>query len=347
MELEQDAENESEAVSTKKAELEYVSSALQFMKAMDASMVNVCHFLGSNTPSDVSEAINFVTFASEFGLTAASIGVRKMLLLIFSKDTSIRDSVITAFERIYLKAESQSDYKSKKELEFATALRLVRLVCGATVAELVSIEECAMEVQRSGHVKTDVRDALWSMLKKPAGEVDHCALQNARAAAKLLSFFAKGSPKVVRDNLNLLLIAAGSADSWRDPVITKYALCAVNFARDFCDGANLAEVTNSVVNIATQPWCRGCEWTPALEQIVAVVFQISTEPLQVLSSMIKKLHNGAMTVVKAGKNANAEVSGPLIKLFFVIGDVAIETLVYAEEYDRKVSNPYFGPNLNN
>jgi condensin complex subunit 1 len=46
--------------------------------------------LGLFQASDVTEAINFFVSAFEFGLLNAMMGVRQMLALIFSRETTIQ-----------------------------------------------------------------------------------------------------------------------------------------------------------------------------------------------------------------------------------------------------------------
>jgi hypothetical protein len=93
-------------------------------------------------------------------------GVRKMLLLIFNKDDAIRESVITAFERIYLKVDN-TKRSDKIETGMVVARKLIHLVQGSNVAEQASIEECARELAKQGIIKSDVREAMWKLISCP------------------------------------------------------------------------------------------------------------------------------------------------------------------------------------
>ena len=44
--------------------------------------------------------------AHEFGLKAAELGVRKMLVLVFNTDQSVKDAVVSAYIRLYIKPAS-------------------------------------------------------------------------------------------------------------------------------------------------------------------------------------------------------------------------------------------------
>ena len=75
---------------------------VDFHAQMENSIPVICQLLGSKTTSDVSEAINFFVTAYEFGLTNAIFGVRRMLVLIWSRDSAIKDSVVEAYKGLYL-----------------------------------------------------------------------------------------------------------------------------------------------------------------------------------------------------------------------------------------------------
>ena len=62
----------------------------------------LCQLLGSKTPSDVLEIIDFFIVAHEFGLTQSEAGIRKMANLIWARDPVIKKAVVAAFERLYI-----------------------------------------------------------------------------------------------------------------------------------------------------------------------------------------------------------------------------------------------------
>ena len=75
---------------------------MKFVQQLEAATPVVCQLLGSKTVSDVLEAINFFVTCHEFGISAAHEGVKKMLVLIWSRETSVRDAVTVAYKRLYL-----------------------------------------------------------------------------------------------------------------------------------------------------------------------------------------------------------------------------------------------------
>ena len=64
--------------------------------------------LGSKSVTDVMEAIHFFVTGFEFGLTSTMIGIRRMLPLIWSRETSIKEAVVEAYKRLYLSPEGSN-----------------------------------------------------------------------------------------------------------------------------------------------------------------------------------------------------------------------------------------------
>lgn len=79
---------------------------MHFQTQMEKAVPTLCQLLGSKTISDVNESIEFFVVASEFGLQSAIEGVRRMLVLIWSRDSAVRDAVVGAYKGLYLDPEA-------------------------------------------------------------------------------------------------------------------------------------------------------------------------------------------------------------------------------------------------
>ena len=75
---------------------------VDFQVQMEKTVATICQLLGSKSTTDISEAIDFFVTASEFGLRNALVGVRRMLVLIWSRDSTVRDAVVEAYKGLYL-----------------------------------------------------------------------------------------------------------------------------------------------------------------------------------------------------------------------------------------------------
>ena len=79
---------------------------MHFQTQMEKAFTTLCQLLGSKSISDVNESIEFFVVASEFGLQSAIVGVRRMLVLIWSRDSAVRDAVVEAYKGLYLDPEA-------------------------------------------------------------------------------------------------------------------------------------------------------------------------------------------------------------------------------------------------
>lgn len=57
----------------------------------------------------VQEAIEFFVTVSQFGVPQALCGVRRMLPLVWSKEPGIRETVLSAYRRLYLNPGGDSE----------------------------------------------------------------------------------------------------------------------------------------------------------------------------------------------------------------------------------------------
>lgn len=62
-------------------------------------MINL---LGSKNVWDVLETIKLLTLLKEYNIISTDEGMRRMLILIFSEEKSIKDEVILTFKKIYM-----------------------------------------------------------------------------------------------------------------------------------------------------------------------------------------------------------------------------------------------------
>ena len=79
------------------------------MELISSAIPVICRLLNSRQSTDVIEAIDFFTSAFQFGMADAIIGVRQMLLLVWSKDQAIKDAVATAYRTLYLNVEGSNE----------------------------------------------------------------------------------------------------------------------------------------------------------------------------------------------------------------------------------------------
>ena len=120
-------------ISRQQIVVKYLSDCMKFTEQMQISMPLISELLLSRNISDVQEAIEFFVSAYKFGVQEAIKGVRKLILLIWSQEKSIKEAAITAYKRIYLDFENSDDDQSEKAKAFSVVKSLSELVMGATL----------------------------------------------------------------------------------------------------------------------------------------------------------------------------------------------------------------------
>ena len=81
---------------------------MTFSRQIQTAVPVICELLGSKSTMDVLEAVDFFVTGVEFGVASAGVGVRKMLVLIWSRESSVKDSVVSAYRRLYLNPKATS-----------------------------------------------------------------------------------------------------------------------------------------------------------------------------------------------------------------------------------------------
>ena len=81
---------------------------MNFTSSIQKCIPTICHLLGSKNVSDVLEAIDFFVTGYEFGVNNAMVGIRGMLVLIWSKEQNVKEAVVTAYKRLYLNPDGSN-----------------------------------------------------------------------------------------------------------------------------------------------------------------------------------------------------------------------------------------------
>ncbi len=97
--------------------LSYYRDAVLFAEQIENVITLACQLLGSKNLTDVTEAINFFVACDQFGVQGASVGVRKMLALAWSKEAAAKDALLTAYDTLYeMTAVAPSEEKKERRV---------------------------------------------------------------------------------------------------------------------------------------------------------------------------------------------------------------------------------------
>ncbi|CAG2104164.1 unnamed protein product [Medioppia subpectinata] len=186
--------------------VKYLSDCIKFTEQIQIAIPLVSDLLLSRNITDIQEAIEFFVSAYKFGVKDAIFGVRKLILLVWSQEKSIKDSAVSAYKRIYLDFESDARLSemSEKHKAFSVVKSLSELVMGATLGELISIEQLLKELMDSNEIQQMHIQVLWERFSM---KLTNTTSEESRAAIQLIGMLSTSNPELIRskENLNAII----------------------------------------------------------------------------------------------------------------------------------------------
>ncbi|XP_015767731.1 PREDICTED: condensin complex subunit 1-like [Acropora digitifera] len=275
--------------------VQFLKDYVHFQTQMEKAIPTVCQLLGSKTISDVNESIEFFVVASEFGLRSAILGVRRMLVLIWSRDNAVRDAVVEAYKGLYLDPEAPNA-RAKAAL---IVKNLITLTQGASIGDLTSLEELMSELMKGRLIPSAVIKLLWEKFTMKAPQT---TAEESRAALMLLGMLAGAETDIVRSNIDVLVstgLGPRAEDDFQLARITCVALrklgkihkkpgCSaeepVRFAASHAIFERLTEIVVSGVRKLNKP-----DWTPMMEQALNVIYFLAEHPETIAENILQKM----------------------------------------------------------
>lgn len=175
----------------------YFKDSVQFARVIDSSISLVCNFLNSGQISDILEAVSFFVTAFEFGLLKAMVGVRGMLSLIWSRETSVREAVVSAYRRLYVPNSDNARSRAS-----GLVSNLAALCSDASVGELAALEELVTQLSACGDLDDECVQLLWQRFTRSLADTQ---LTDSLAALTILSMAANREPSIVSSNVDVLI----------------------------------------------------------------------------------------------------------------------------------------------
>ncbi|RWS27166.1 condensin complex subunit 1-like isoform X1 [Leptotrombidium deliense] len=200
--------------------VKYLCDCIKFAEEVKTAIPLVCDLLQSKNITDVQEAINFFVTAYEFGVQGAIIGIRKMLPLVFSQETAVKEAVMSAYKNIYLES-SQLNQLNSRNKAIAVVKSLTELVSGATVGEEISLEELLKQFMATGYIENIYVQVMWERF---AMKIPNTTQEESQIAVLLIAMIANSDSKMIKQNLDTL-IDVGLSDRANDDLLLVTNTC--------------------------------------------------------------------------------------------------------------------------
>lgn len=139
--------------------------AIAFIQQIHACIPIITQLLSSKSKAEVLESMNFLVIAYNYQVKMAQEGIRKMLHLIWTKDTSdegkgIKMKLLDCYRTLYFEFDGRL---SRRDNINTTARNLIHLTFNTTLAELTSLERLLCTVMAEDPLPEAVIDKLWSV----------------------------------------------------------------------------------------------------------------------------------------------------------------------------------------
>jgi condensin complex subunit 1 len=329
------AEGDEGAVAMLQRKVDFYTAAVSFIKSVHYAMDTVTELLDSKSLTDVQEAINFIVVADAFKVEKSKQGIRKMMLLIWSKDVAIKSAVITAYKTLFLARPIENVPRQQRAA--AVARSLIGLTMGANLGELTSLEEIVTDLMAQGLIKDSTVGALWNIFGSQSR-------QQSEGALSILSMAANADPKVVEANLGMLIaLGLKTSDSAAGNRLAKQTCVALQklepTGAQLPPSHQLFEHLRSVLLVDDDTVAPGSRaafdrtWFPAAEQAINTAFVLCTQPEEFCTNVLRDLSSGERLWRNGGKSLSKR---GLCRVLFVVGHVAVKHFVFIETTSTQI-----------
>ncbi|XP_031564431.1 condensin complex subunit 1-like [Actinia tenebrosa] len=282
-------------ISKQQLVVQYLQDYVNFQTQMEKAVPVICQLLGSKTISDVSESIEFFGTAYEFGLRNAIFGVRRMLVLIWSRDAAVKDSVVEAYKGLYLDPPSPNQ-RTKTAL---IVKNMIALTHGASIGDLTSLEELMSELMKGKLIPGPVIKLLW---EKFTMKVSQTTAEESRAALILLGMLASAEMDIIRSNVDVLVKSGLGTRAEEDFLLARdtcVALLKLNKKSKTSRGGTEEPfrfpASHAIFERLSQIIVSGIRkvedthWIPMAEQAINVIYALSEHPDTICEEIIRKI----------------------------------------------------------
>ncbi len=276
--------------------VQYLKDSMIFAGQIQRAVPIIAQLLGSKNNSDVFEAIEFFCTGFEFGVTNTLMGIRRMLVLVWSKEQAVKDTVVGAYQRLYLNPQGGN----ARAKALAVAANLTALTYGATTGDLTSLEQLICEFVQSGDLESKVIQVLWERFSR---KIPNTTTAESRGALTLLGMAAGAEPNIVKGNIDVLVSEGLGERAENDFALAKEACLVLNKLGDASKSkpGEIKEASNrfpqdheifqrlSHLLVSGLGKVEKDHWVPMAEQALSVIYKLAEHPDAICGDIITKL----------------------------------------------------------
>ncbi|XP_054242817.1 condensin complex subunit 1 [Indicator indicator] len=329
--------------------VQYLKDAYSFSEKITEALGLISKMMYENSISVVQEAIEFFVTVSQFGVPQALLGVRRMLPLIWSKEAGIRETVLSAYRRLYLPAGADSHRAKAQSLVQSLSLLMV----DASQGTIECLEEIVTEFVQKDEINPAVIQLLWGRFT----EKSQCSPQERCAAVMLLGMMARGKPEIIGSNLDVLVTVGLSERAHEDYRLALEVCRAISklgsnpkpaLGKDTApfrlpqDHTLFGCLSETLSQGFAQP---SSDWIPFMEAAVALIYQLAEGAEKICAHILQKCTQQVLEKLQEADGQKADAGGSpsrasegdsslpaflLTHLVSLVGEVALQQVVHLE-----------------
>ncbi|CAI4632675.1 ADQ_G0037340.mRNA.1.CDS.1 [Saccharomyces cerevisiae] len=364
--IENEVENINTATNTSvlmklKLMIVYYKDAISFIKEIHKSIELISNLLFSKNRNEVLESMDFLVLADAFDIELSEFGIKKMLHLVWIKGTndegtSISVHLIECYKQLFLTAPDSCNMQEKAA---HIAKNLINLSIGASIADLASLEQLLGMMYEQKMIDQHVINILWAIYNS-ASKASMQKEQNVnnRDSGKgfskeqihgsiiILGMLSLADNEIALKGLESLLNIGLGAVGLKDLTLCRYSCLALERMVPKRSTIITKAINQELEDVAVKKlyaiiinYTKDNEYYPMCEQALSALFTISSKPDILATDLIRE-----KTMMTFGKPEeedsilSLEQSSRVVslsQLLFIVGQVAIKTLVYLEKCEAE------------
>ncbi|CAI4652480.1 BBL_G0037130.mRNA.1.CDS.1 [Saccharomyces cerevisiae] len=339
----------------------YYKDAISFIKEIHKSIELISNLLFSKNRNEVLESMDFLVLADAFDIELSEFGIKKMLHLVWMKGTndegtSISVHLIECYKQLFLTAPDSCNMQEKAA---HIAKNLINLSIGASIADLASLEQLLGMMYEQKMIDQHVINILWAIYNS-ASKASMQKEQNVnnRDSEKgfskeqihgsiiILGMLSLADNEIALKGLESLLNIGLGAVGLKDLTLCRYSCLALERMVPKRSTIITKAINQELEDVAVKKlyaiiinYTKDNEYYPMCEQALSALFTISSKPDILATDLIRE-----KTMMTFGKPEeedsilSLEQSSRVVslsQLLFIVGQVAIKTLVYLEKCEAE------------
>lgn len=364
--IENEVENINTATNTSvlmklKLMIVYYKDAISFIKEIHKSIELISNLLFSKNRNEVLESMDFLVLADAFDIELSEFGIKKMLHLVWMKGTndegtSISVHLIECYKQLFLTAPDSCNMQEKAA---HIAKNLINLSIGASIADLASLEQLLGMMYEQKMIDQHVINIFWAIYNS-ASKASMQKEQNVnnRDSEKgfskeqihgsiiILGMLSLADNEIALKGLESLLNIGLGAVGLKDLTLCRYSCLALERMVPKRSTIITKAINQELEDVAVKKlyaiiinYTKDNEYYPMCEQALSALFTISSKPDILATDLIRE-----KTMMTFGKPEeedsilSLEQSSRVVslsQLLFIVGQVAIKTLVYLEKCEAE------------